>query len=127
MEVNLIKKPFVVILALFFIFAGLYHFINPDFYAPLIPKYIPKTVSINYAVGLLELLLGLLVLFPSYRRRSCYGIILLLIQLISSHIFFIQQGSCVANSLCVPSWISWSRLVLIHPLLIYWAYSVSKN
>ncbi|WP_396637983.1 MauE/DoxX family redox-associated membrane protein [Maribacter sp. R77961] len=127
MEVNLIKKTFVTILGAFFIFAGSYHFINPNFYLGLIPDYLPLPVAINYVVGILEIVLGIFVLIPKYRKVGGYGIILLLILLIPSHVFFIQIGSCVPDSLCVPNWLSWSRLIVIHPLLVYWAYRVAKN
>ncbi len=127
METSLTKKPYTVVLALFFSIAGLYHFINPEFYLGLIPDYIPKPILINYFVGALELLLGLLIIVPKWRKRACYSIVFLLLLLIPSHVFFIQIGSCITNGLCVPNWVSWSRLILIHPLLIYWAYAVSKN
>ena len=127
MEINLTKRPFITVLGAFFSFAGLYHFINPDFYLGLIPDYLPQPLALNYGVGILELVLGILVLIPSYRKIGSYGIVLLLLLLIPSHIFFIQTGSCVPNGLCVPKWISWGRLILIHPLLVYWGYTVSKN
>ena len=127
MEVNVTKRPLITVLGAFFSFAGLYHFINPKFYLGLIPDYIPQPLFINYGVGILEIVLGFLVLIPTYRKIGGYGIVLLLLLLIPSHIFFIQTGSCVPNGLCVPKWISWGRLILIHPLLVYWGYTVSKN
>ena len=127
MEINLTKNRFTTLLAAFYGIAGLYHFINPVFYLGLIPDYIPKPIFINYVVGLVELLLGILILIPKYRKTVCYGIMVLLILLVPSHVYFIQIGSCVSDGLCVPNWVSWSRLILIHPLLIYWAYTVSKT
>jgi uncharacterized membrane protein len=127
MEADLTKKAITTTLAVFYICAGLYHFINPSFYLKLIPDYLPQPYLINYTVGGIELILGCIVLSPKYRKFACYAIILLLIVLIPSHIFFIAQGSCVEDGLCVPEWVSWGRLLLIHPLLMYWAYAVSKN
>jgi len=88
MEVNLIKKPFVTILGAFFIFAGGYHFINPNFYLGLIPDYLPLPAAINYVVGMLEIVLGIFVLIPKYRKVGGYGIILLLILLIPKTKFY---------------------------------------
>jgi uncharacterized membrane protein len=127
MEINLTNKPLATILAAFYGIAGLYHFINPEFYLGLIPDYIPKPIFINYVVGLVELLLGIVVLIPKYSKTACYGIMVLLMLLVPSHVYFIQIGSCVSDALCLPNWVSWSRLIVIHPLLIYWAYAVSKN
>lgn len=127
MEINITKRPFITVLGAFFSFAGLYHFINPNFYLGLIPDYLPQPLFINYGVGILELILGILVFIPKYRKIGGYGIMILLLLLIPSHIFFIQSGSCVPDGLCVPKWISWGRLLLIHPLLLYWGYAVSKH
>jgi uncharacterized membrane protein len=105
---------------------GSNHFIAPDFYYPLIPDYIGDKTLVNVTAGVVELLLALLVLYPKTRRIGAYGVILMLIAFIPSHVYFIQIGSCVNDGLCVAPWISWSRLLIIHPILIYWAYSVGR-
>jgi uncharacterized membrane protein len=110
----------------FYLFAGSYHFVNPDFYYGLIPDYIPYPRLINYASGVLEILLALGVIFPKTRLIAVKGIILLLLLFIPSHVYFIQIGSCIENGLCVPEWLGWVRLVVIHPLLILWAWVIRK-
>jgi uncharacterized membrane protein len=110
----------------FYLFAGSYHFINPDFYLGLIPDYLPFPEFINYASGIVEIFLGIGVAIPKYRKVSVYGIIILLLLFIPSHVYFIQNGSCIQGGLCVSPLISWSRLLIIHPLLIYWAWIVRK-
>jgi len=120
------QKASLVLLVFFYLVAGSNHFIDPDFYYPLIPEYLGNQHLINMLAGLAELLLALMVLSPKTRRIGSYGIILMLIAFIPSHLYFIQIGSCVTEGLCVPEWISWSRLLLIHPLLIYWAYAVGR-
>lgn len=114
-------------LGVFFILAGRYHFVNPDFYYPLIPDYLPYPQFLNVVSGILELILGLGVLFERYTKISSMGIIFLLMLFIPSHIYFIQIGSCVQGGLCVPEWVAWLRLLLIHPLLVYWAYTFTKD
>ena len=111
-----------ILLVLFYGFAGIYHFVNPEFYFGLIPDYLPFPEFLNYASGALEIIFGIGAIFPQFRKISVYGIIILLIMFIPSHVYFIQQDSCVEGSLCVSPWISWARLLLIHPLLIYWAW-----
>lgn len=110
----------------FYLFAGSYHFVNPDFYYDLIPDYLPYPKFINYASGVLEILLALGVIFPKTRLIAVKGIILLLLLFIPSHVYFIQIGSCIENGLCVPEWLGWVRLVVIHPLLILWAWVIRK-
>ena len=122
MASSLKKLSFYVLIG-FFVFAGLNHFISPEFYYPLIPDYLPFPVFINLASGVIEIVLGLLLLLPAYRKWTAYSLIVLMIAFIPSHVFFIMVGSCVDDGLCVPEWIGWVRLVIIHPLLILWIYS----
>lgn len=69
-------------------------------------------------------MLGFGLLFPKLRDLAAWGIIVLLLLFIPSHVYFIQIGSCVEDGLCVPSWVAWVRLLIIHPLLVLWAYQV---
>jgi uncharacterized membrane protein len=110
------------LLGIFFILGGANHFFNPDFYLPLIPEYMQYPAFLNYASGCGEIIAGIAVLFPATRKAGCYGILFLLIAFLPAHIYFIQKGGCVSNSLCVPAWVAWARLLLIHPVLLYWAY-----
>ncbi len=121
------KKVVIHGLAYFYLAAGINHFISPDFYLPLIPPFFSKPELINVLAGIAEFLLGLGVLYYPTRGRAGFGIVLLLIAFVPSHIYFIQIGSCVAGGLCVPLWLGWIRLVLIHPILIFWGYWVAKN
>lgn len=121
MEIKL-KKLSVLLLGIFFIVAGINHFLMPDFYLPLIPPYIPFPQMVNYLAGIAEIFLGIVFLVPKYRPIASKGIILLLVLFIPSHVHFILIGSCVENGLCVHPAIAWLRLVVIHPLLIFWAW-----
>jgi len=127
MGIKMIQKILTHALGLFFIVAGINHFIQPDFYFPLIPDYLPWPKFINLASGILEVFLGLGILLPSSRKVSAAGILVLMVLFIPSHVYFIKIGSCVEDGLCVPEWMAWVRLVLIQPLLIVWALFVSKR
>lgn len=113
--------------AVFYTIAGVNHFVQPEFYYPLIPPYLPEHVLINYGSGVFEIVFGLGLLFKITRNWAKYGIIAMLIAFIPSHIYFIQLGGCVTNVLCVGLWVSWIRLVLVHPLLILWAASIKTS
>ena len=114
-------------LGYFYLLAGINHFLTPDFYLPLIPPFFSSPEFINWLAGVAELLLGVGVLYLPTRRRAAWGILVLLLCFIPSHVYFIQVGSCIPQGLCVPVWIGWMRLLLIHPLLIYWAVWVAKH
>ncbi len=121
-----LSKANLFLLSGFYVFAGVNHFINPEFYYPLIPDYLTFHEAINYISGLAEILLGIGVLVNKTRRLSSYLLVAMLVSFIPAHVYFIQIGSCIETGLCVPEWISWTRLLIIHPLLILWALSVRK-
>lgn len=104
--------------------AGVNHFIHPLFYYPLIPDYLKHPELINFGAGVLEVIFALMLLSATFRTYAAYGIILLLLLFVPSHIYFIQIGGCIPDGLCTPQWVAWIRLLLIHPLLIYWAWSI---
>ena len=110
-----------ILLGVFYTVAGLNHFRDPEFYLPLIPGYFPEPELINILSGVAEIVLGLLVFPKSTRRAASIGIIILLVCFIPSHIHFIVEGGCLGK-LCVPGWVAWVRLIVIHPLLIFWAW-----
>lgn len=119
-----LKRVNVFLLTFFYVFAGLNHFINPDFYLSLIPEYLPFPDAINIISGIAEVVLGIGVLLNKTRKIASYLLVLMLISFIPAHIYFLEIGSCVETGLCVPEWVSWVRLLIIHPVLIVWALSV---
>jgi uncharacterized membrane protein len=117
-----LRKTSLIVIATFYFFAGINHFINPHFYYPLIPSYLPFPIFLNYASGFLEVLSGVLFLIPQYRKIAAFGTLVLLILFMPSHIFFITKGGCMSASLCVPFWVAWVRLLPGQLLLMYWAW-----
>ncbi|MBS9462141.1 hypothetical protein KIM67_06940 [Flagellimonas sp. 389] len=120
------KKIFLYAFVIFYLLAGIYHFVNSEFYYGLIPDYLPFPKLLNFASGSFEILFGALILFYKTRKIGAYGIVILLLLFIPSHMYFIQIGSCTENSLCVSPWISWTRLIVVHPLLLFWGLWVSQ-
>ena len=116
-----------VLLAGFYVLAGINHFRDPEFYYPLIPPYLPNHGLINIAAGIIEIALGFGLLFHSSRKISAFMIILMLIAFIPAHIHLIQIGGCAETGLCVPEWVAWVRLLLIHPLLILWVWRFKNS
>ena len=115
------KKISLYIQSIFYVVAGTNHFRNPGFYDGLIPAYLPWHTAINILSGIAEILLGILLFVTPTRNAAAYGIMIMLIAFIPAHIYFIQIGSCIPNGLCVPQWLGWVRLIVLHPLLIAWA------
>ncbi len=121
------KKVLVHGMAYFYLAAGVNHFVSPEFYLPLIPPFFSQPELINTLAGVAEILLGLGILYYPTRKRAGLGVLILLVAFIPSHVYFIQIGSCIEGGLCVPEWVGWFRLLVIHPFLILWAGWIWKN
>jgi uncharacterized membrane protein len=115
------KKISLVILIVFYVLAGINHFWHPESYYDLIPPYLPFPGLINYASGIAEIVLGLLLLMPATRKVAAFGIIALLILFIPAHIYMIQMDGCISINFCVPAWVAWVRLFPLQFILIAWA------
>ena len=112
----------------FYIFGGYNHFRDPDFYIPLIPPYLATwAVELNLLSGVFEIGLALLLIPKQTRKYAGWGIVLMLIAFIPSHIYFIQKGSFSLGSITMNPIISWVRLLVFQPLFIVWALWVSKG
>ncbi|WP_296705882.1 MauE/DoxX family redox-associated membrane protein [Algoriphagus sp.] len=82
---KIVKKIIGIILALLLLLSGIAHFMNPEFYFPLIPDYFPKPI-INHLAGIVEILLGIGVFIPSLRKKALFGIFILMIIFLPIHI-----------------------------------------
>ena len=98
--------------------AGIYHFVKPKLYLMIMPPFIPFKKQVNWITGLAELVLGLLLLIPSFKSIAALGIIILLIAVYPANIYHIIQNR---KKTILPEWTLWVRLPLQF-LLIYWAY-----
>lgn len=58
------------LLCVFFVVAGLNHFINPDFYLKSMPPYLPWHLFLVYLSGFVEAALGILLLVPALTRTA---------------------------------------------------------
>lgn len=102
--------------------AGLYHFINPEFYLEFIPPYLPDANVLNFLAGISEITLAILLVFPKTRKWAAYGIIAMLIAFVPAHVHMIELGGTIPNGPSLPLWAAWVRLVVLHPILIIWAW-----
>ena len=72
-------QGFIIFVGLSYILAGIPHFTNPDFYAPMMPPYLPWHKELILLSGLFEILGGVGMFFPFSRRFSSVGLIALLV------------------------------------------------
>ena len=67
-----------IVIALFMIYAGIQHFVKPEFFLPFVPKFLPLKTTIIYVSGIAEILVGLLLLIKKYAKIGAFGILVLL-------------------------------------------------
>lgn len=76
-----------VLLALFMIYAGVQHFLKPEFYTPFVPGFLPAKTMFVYASGLVEVAVGILILLPKYTKRAATGVMWLMVLFLPIHVW----------------------------------------
>lgn len=118
----MLKKISLILMIVFYILAGTNHFIHPEAYYPIIPPYLPYPSFINLFGGIIEIVLGILLIFSQTRKTAAYGIVILLTLFIPVHIFMIQKGGCMSATMCIPVWAAWLRLFPLQFILMWWSW-----
>lgn len=116
------KKLVLLGLSAFFINVGIDHFINPDFYLSIMPPAFPLHLEAVYISGLFEVLGGLGVLIPRFRKFSGWGLIALLIAVYPANIYMALTPEAFPD---VPLSALYIRLVFQF-IFFYWAYLVTR-
>jgi len=106
------------LLGLLFILGGVNHFRKPKLYERIMPSYIPAQSSLVLASGIVEMILGFMLITKDSQSIGAWGIILLLIVFIPVHFFMLQNKKA---SLKLPKWILIIRIPLQFALM-YWAF-----
>ena len=109
-------------LALFFIYFGIDHFINPEFYLSIMPPPFPFHAEAVYISGFFEILGGICVLIPSLRKIAGLGLVALLICVYPANIYMAITPESFPE---ISIELLYFRLPLQF-LFIYWAYSVTR-
>ena len=109
-----------ILLCIFFVAAGLNHFISPDVYLSIMPSYLPMPLALVYISGAAEIVGGIAILIPALRISASWGLILLLLAVFPANIYTLQSGMRIGGH-PVAQWILILRLPL-QLLFIYWVY-----
>lgn len=122
------KSILLITMIAFYLFAGSYHFVNPGFYMPFFPPYLAKWADIlNVLAGITEITLAIGLCFLKTRALAVKGIIVLLVAFIPAHIYMIQIGYFTIGNFQMTPLIGWIRLLILHPLLMGWAWSLKNS
>ena len=116
------KRLTIIIMSLFYMGAGVSHFLNPDWFMLIMPPSLPWHLELVYLSGFVEIVLGALLLWKKTRRMAAWGIILLLIAVYPANIY-LAFNEAPQQALGVSAFMaSWVRLPLqfLFIGLAYW-------
>ena len=111
------------VLAIFFALAGLNHFRVPEFYIKIVPPYLPFPLLLVYVSGFLEIVLGVALLVPRYKRMAAWGLIALLVAVFPANIYM------AVNPDAFPAYrpaMLWARLPL-QAVLVIWVLWYTRS
>lgn len=99
------------LLAALFIAAGMAHFKSPRFYERMMPPYLPRHRELVFWSGVAEVLGGVGLLIPRFRRAAGRGLVALLWAVFPANIEMLRQAYERGSS---PGWRTalWLRLPL---------------
>ena len=109
-------------LSLFFIYFGIDHFINPEFYLSIMPPAFPLHAEAVYISGFFEILGGISVLIAPLRKIAGWGLVALLICVYPANIYMAITPEAFPE---ISIGLLYFRLPLQF-LFIYWAYSATR-
>jgi uncharacterized membrane protein len=92
--------------AVFFIAAGVGHFVRPEFYEKMMPPYLPWPAGLIFISGVAEVAGGVGLGFRFSRRAAGWGLIALLIVVFPANIYMLQHP----EAFHIPLWVLWVRL-----------------
>src|SRR3954463_14574537 len=106
-----------VVFALFFIGAGINHFIVTDFYLRMMPTYLPMHRELVQVSGVAEVVLGAPLLVPGRTAAAAWGLIALLIAVFPATRQMPLLPETFSVFVSTPLWLP----LPIQALLIAWA------
>ena len=122
-EKTTFKTDTIHLMSFFYIWAGINHFLDPEWFVQIMPPYLPFHFELVYLSGFFEILLGFLLLYKETRFIASYGLIVLLIAVFPANIYLAQTNGA---ALGISAVVAWGRLPfqLVFIGIAYWH---SKN
>ncbi len=120
---KIVKKVLKWIFGIAFVFAGINHFLNPNFYQRMMPPIFPAHLFLIYLSGVCEIVLGVLLLIPKFTRIAAWCLIALLIAVFPANIYMALNPQIFSEISPTAQYI---RLP-IQLILIAWAYWLTRS
>lgn len=88
---SLFKKATIYFMGSAYIYVGVRHFIDPDFFVAIMPDYLPYHLEAVYISGAFEIILGGMLFFKKSRWIAGWGLIALLVAVFPANVFLAQN------------------------------------
>ena len=124
---NYIKLMTVYALAISYIVVGITHFINPDFFIPLVPPFLIYLEELVFISGFVEVMMGVMLFFKRSRKLGAIITIILLFAVYPANIY-LYLSDTPREILDISKKQALYRLSFQAPLIIiaYW-HSMQKS
>lgn len=117
-----LRRGFKYLMAVFYVLAGVNHFLNPAVYLKIMPPYLPWPRFLVEVSGVFEIALGVLLLVPRCTRWAAWGLIALLIAVFPANLHMAVHPELYPE---IPAAALWARLPL-QAVLIAWAWVYTR-
>ncbi len=111
------------VLAIVFVAAGVNHFLNAAFYIGIMPPFMPRHAELVYLSGVIEIGLGLLLLFRRTSAWAGWGCIALLIAVFPANVHMALNPQLFP---AVSPLALWARLPF-QAVFIAWAFWFTRS
>jgi uncharacterized membrane protein len=101
-------------MGLFYITAGVTHFLSPEWFLQIVPPFFPAPLALVYLSGVAEIVVGVGVLLPQTRHYAALATVALLVAVYPANIYM-AVGDVMGSEL-----VQWGRLPL-QAVLVAWA------
>jgi len=120
---TIFRKIIAILLGLFMLFGAYNHIVNPEFYAPMIPGFIPENFA-NIMAAIAELIVGVLLVIPKYQKWGGLGFTILMIVFLPIHIWDLTKEVPAVGSQTAAL----IRLIIQFIVIVvgWWIYKKSK-
>jgi len=92
--------------AIFFIVAGVFHFLKPQLYLQIMPPYFPAPALLVAISGIAEIAGGLGLFISPLRYLAGWGLVILLFAVFPANIYMLQHP----EKFHIAEWVLWARL-----------------
>ena len=111
-----------IVMAVFYIVAGINHFINKRFYLNMMPSYLPFHKELNIISGIMEIIIGVMLFYDATRVLGAWLLIALLVAVFPANV---QMAVDFKKKNNPYFWATIVRLPL-QVVLIWWAWLYTK-